>query len=1241
MAVASYTPEQEQAIFDLDRSLVVTAGAGSGKTRVLVGRYVNILQEQAADIDEVIAITFTEKAANEMKGRAWEEIVKREKGAGSPEDARRWRDLARQLQSARISTIDSFCAQLVREYPIEAGVDPEFAIMDELDMRRAMFAAARSTVDKMLQRKDPYLTALVVDKGFGVVAEALCQVFEKLRMTGKPFDECLGITMANLDRSEVAAERALADLRLVLLAAAESKGVPVNVDHLKLDRMQLGSPELFDVSGLVLKIDAVVAGLKLKKRSDEQKEIDALKAVLHECLLDRFAREGVRSVVDACKLMDEEYRAQRGNGAMMDFTGLELAARDLLRDTPAGAACRRRFKFVLVDEYQDTNRLQDEIVSLITGEPYGNRRFVVGDPKQSIYRFRGAVVEVFEEAVRAASGDAAGLAAGGAGGCGRVELGTNFRSVGPLVDVTNALFTRILGPERFSPARAHRVAPDPDLARAELMLVHLDGKEKVPRGELEAEVVARRIADMVRNEERLVCETAAGADGPTTAARPVRYGDIAVLLRAMTHVKEFEAALTRHGIPYYVVGGTGFYGRPEVIWLVDLLKAIDDGSDITSLAAVLRSPVFGLSDESLLRLKTAAGGLDRAVWGGEAELGTVDVAGNVDVAVDWGLAGAELAKFRRARTSLRTLGNAVGRMPVGALVKTAVELARFEEYFAFVEQGAQSIGNLRKLVQMAEDEASSRSCLRDFIADMEFSGDLSAREAEAAMEEESADTVKVMTVHKSKGLEFPVVFVPELARPPRRSGGELFEYSLSLGIAAPVQVGDEWCNATRHFRSVVEEIRAGDDDEGKRCLYVAATRASDYLVGSATLPGPGGRARSSGGPSWYEHLCSAIPELDDQSPCGAGGSGGSDESGGVCSASVPATLVLDDDTGAAILVRHYEEWEIRDLMQAMGVPVDEAAAGRESQTERVGTEAAGPGDESPGIAEFAPLAGPVRIAAGAANAPSQFSVSALMCFSHCARWYLYEYVYRLGRIPRGLRHAFGAELRLNAAVRGQVVHSVCERCDRATDSAQARALLLDELHLRGADSVLAGSVADELMPMIDIFLTHYPGPMREGQKEIGFLMDVGGPIVSGVMDRVDVLSDGSVLVVDFKTNRVLGPSVDEAAARYAVQLDAYAVAAGRVYNADRVTARLHFLYPDEVRDRSYGPAELLQAAEDLKKLADEASRYDLRNAPIRRIPECNRCYFAQLCGFTAQDPCGFFDDSPEDEDDISPAGYAG
>ncbi len=1229
--MASYTPEQEQAIFDLDHSLVVTAGAGSGKTRVLVGRYVNILEQQAADIDEVIAITFTEKAANEMKGRAWEEIIKREKKAGSPEEARRWRELARKAISARIGTIDSFCAQLVREYPIEAGVDPEFAIMDELDTRRAMYASARSAVDKMLQRKDPYMTALVVDKGFGVVAEALCRVFEKLRMTGKPFDECLGITMASLDRSEAAAEQALTDLKFVLLAAAESRGVPVNVDHLKLDPVQPCGPELLDVSGLMLKIDAVAAGLKLKKRSDEQKEIDELKAVLQECLRDRFAREGVCAVVDACKLMDEEYRAQRGNGAMMDFTGIELAARDLLRDTPAGAACRSRFKFVLVDEYQDTNRLQDEIVSLITGEPYGNRRFVVGDPKQSIYRFRGAVVEVFEEALRAAMGDAAGPA----GKCGCVELGTNFRSVGPLVDVTNALFAEILGPERFSPAKWHRAAPSADTPRAELMLVRLEGKERGPKGELEAEAVARRIADMVQNEERLVCVTTAGADGPTAVARPVRYGDIAVLLRATTRVKEFEAALSRHGIPYYVVGGTGFYGRPEVIWLVDLLRAIDDRSDVTSLAAVLRSPVFGLSDESLLRLKMAAGSLDRAVWDAEAESDPAGMTGPTDAPDDCGLAGAELAKFRRARTCLRTLGAAVGRMPVGALVKAAIELGGFEEYFAFVEQGAQSIGNLRKLVQMAEDETSTRSCLHDFVVDMEFAGDLSAREAEAAMEEESADTVKVMTVHKSKGLEFPVVFVPELARSARRSGGGLFEYSLSLGLAAPVQVDDEWSNVTRHSRAVAEEIRAGDDEEGKRCLYVAATRASDYLVGSATLPGPGSRAWSSGGPSWYEHLCSAIPELNEDN---------ADEATG---ADAPERVVIDDETGAAMLVRRYEEPEIRELMQATSGQLDEAAAGRDGQTERVGREAAAPGDESPSIAEFAPLAGPVRIAAGAAEAPRQFSVSALMCFSHCARWYLYEYVYRLGRIPRDLRNAFGAELQLNAAVRGQVVHAVCERCDRVTDSAQARSMLLEELHLRGADGVPAHSVADELMPMVDTFLWRYPGPDREGQREIGFLMDVGGPVVSGVMDRVDVLPDGSVLVVDFKTNRVSGPAVDEAAARYAVQLDAYAVAAARVYGADCVTARLHFLYPDEVRDRLYGPGQLLQAAEGLRKLADEASRHDLRNTPIRRIAECDRCYFAQLCGLAPQGPYDTTDHGLKDEilpvlsppdDDVSPAG---
>jgi len=184
--------------------------------------------------------------------------------------------------------------------------------------------------------------------------------------------------------------------------------------------------------------------------------------------------------------------------------------------------------------------------------------------------------------------------------------------------------------------------------------------------------------------------------------------------------------------------------------------------------------------------------------------------------------------------------------------------------------------------------------------------------------------------------------------------------------------------------------------------------------------------------------------------------------------------------------------------------------------------------------------------------------------------------------------------------------------------------------------------------MVDTFLRRYPGPGREGQKEMGFLMDVGGPVVSGVMDRVDVLPDGSVLVVDFKTNRVSGPAVDEAAARYAVQLDAYAVAAARVYGAARVTARLHFLYADEVRDRLYGPGELLQAAEGLRKLADEASRHDLSNTPIQRIPECDRCYFAQLCGFAPQGPHdaadhGLEDEilpvlSPPDDDVVSPTG---
>jgi RecB family exonuclease len=358
-------------------------------------------------------------------------------------------------------------------------------------------------------------------------------------------------------------------------------------------------------------------------------------------------------------------------------------------------------------------------------------------------------------------------------------------------------------------------------------------------------------------------------------------------------------------------------------------------------------------------------------------------------------------------------------------------------------------------------------------------------------------------------------------------------------------------------------------------------------------------------------LSSAIPGLDERGACGADGAGGADAAN---------TVVLDEQTGAAILVRRYEESAVRRAMRAQG----EALAGAED----------GEGEcegESADISEFAPLVRPVwsvaaagtaaaaeaAAAAGgatAACAPCQFSVSALMCFSHCPRWYLYEYVCRLGRIPRDTARAFGSELQLNAAVRGQIVHSACERCGRETDLAQARALVLEELRFRGVRRGRAEAVADELMPMIDTFLLRYPGLAREGDKEVGFLMDLGGPVVSGVMDRVDVQADGSVLVVDLKTNRVRGQAVDEAMARYGVQLDAYAVAAGRVHGTDCVTARLHFLYPDEVRERSYGPDELREAAEKLKELAVRAARHDLRNTPIQRIAECDRCYFAPLCG---------------------------
>ena len=1190
--MSEWTPAQGRAVYNTDRSMVVAAGAGSGKTRVLVGRYIHLLESGLAGLDEIVAITFTEKAATEMKGRVWSAIVQRQAEAEARgEESERWRDLSRRLAGqARISTIHSFCARLIRDYPLEAGVDPHFAVLEPLDARKLISQASMEAIDDLIRSGDRNMQRLIADFGVSRVAGGIAQVYEKARGTGRPFHEFARTSASNIRRCAGIARQSLAGEWGDIAAALVSAGV----DEDLLGALDWDSPrfidEFLELHSTAQPVRKVVTQTELNKIRERVQETAA--NWIHA---DMMAAT-VDTIVEACSRLDAAYLRLRGDGAAIDFTGLELAARNLLRDTDAGERVRRQIKYVMVDEYQDTNSLQNEIVMFLVGDPPGNRLFIVGDVKQSIYGFRGAEVEVFRGAMDRA---------GGSGGhVGLENLGKNFRSIDPLVELTNTVFSGTLQEIWSEDADAFRSMPETSSPRTELHVV-THGKSELPSASLaEADLVASRIARMVEDGEQLVCEHDRET-GELVGTRPVRYRDIAVLLRTTSRLESFEAALDRRNVPYYVVDGRGFYGRPEVAWIMNMLRAVDDPFDDAALAAVLRHPVFGLSDESLLRL-ALAGSVSQAFSGAVA-------AGD-----EWGGGAEEGAKLARAQECMESLRQLAGRLSPDEMIQAILEATWFEPYLALTADGPKAIGNVAKLVDMAREASRSALAVREFIEMIELAATDDAREAEAALVEEEADVVTVMTVHKSKGLEFPVVIVPELNRATGRRNWPLFEFAAEMGIAVPISP-EMRCRDTIFGSEVVDELKCAEDEESMRCLYVASTRASDYLVLTSTLKASCDLASLDEAPEWLGPYGQAVGAALAR---GAAVDGASEVAASIEVAPGPGA-VLDRLDGAE--AADEAEKEIQHI-----VPL--GPGGKSSMLVRMvplasyvwdpGEEAAGQGQIEPGArasnwpdmipeSEFR-LVGPVEAMADIDD-PFQVSVSALMCLDRCPRWYVYEYVLGLSRVQGSLiAPSFGeeVEVRLNAAQRGSVVHHVCQW---ARDEKHAKALLGKQLYeVYGLRGDALASAEEELWPLICNYLVS-PEASADGRREQAFLLDLGAAVVSGIADYIAIDDDKSGTVVDLKSNRLNEEGIELAARDYRTQMDAYALAAHRGLGAERVTAVLNFLHPNVRVALEYGEEGLAEAEERLRQLAERAGRCSLESTEPELSRHCRVCYYSRMC----------------------------
>ncbi len=822
---------------ELGVNIGVEAGAGTGKTSVLVKRVTNVLASGEATVDELVVITFTEKAAAELSTRVRDALEER-LGSTDGEERERVHTAARDLYRCHIETIHSFATSLLRERPVEAAIDPLFEVVSGLAGGLSFEAAYEAFQDRLLSERTPALDR-ALRRGFGLAEmRAACEVVNRhryLRPLRIPAPAGVEVTEYMAQFREIAEA-----LRSLWVTCAPGEDSAVELVEGIIDWVErldgLGS-EAEQEFALLYRDEAPTrpsGGRKANWGAEGKEELTALQK--RYSALVTTAREALRTdallgILPEIERFVDEYERQRRRDGAPDFDDLLFWARDLLRTSRAAREYfRGRYRVVLIDEFQDTDPVQAELALLLTSDgeppddwrqlrPAPGRLTVVGDPKQSIYRFRRADIAVYDQVRTEALGGA------------HARLSTNFRSNPQMLAVLNAVFDTVLQPQAgLQPANVSLDAP-PGAAPAArppalLVLGEMVGSAAELRG---AEALAISGALHRAHTEGWEVRDRRGGG----RSRACRWGDMAILLPARTGIEQFERALAEAGIPYRHEGARDFYQRREVRDLIWVLAAIDDPTDRLATLGALRSSAFAINDEQLVVHRAATGSLSyrsRAV-GPEPVLNE---------------ALAELDNLHRMRTGLS----------LAETVRRVVERTRLVEFALTRPDGTQGAANLLAIVDQARlFSAAGGGGLRPFIRHLRSSVENESEvEIEATVAEETDDVVRIMTVHGAKGLEYPIVALGNLsaegakhAQPVPREDRHLLHF----------RVGARTHGRHGHFKTPgYDEAWAQEgpqiEAERLRVLYVAATRAREHLI----IPCVAGVAAAKG---LLGHLVRSLP----------------------------------------------------------------------------------------------------------------------------------------------------------------------------------------------------------------------------------------------------------------------------------------------------------------------------------------------------------------------------------------------
>ncbi len=1168
----------QTAALAIDKNISVTAGAGSGKTRILVDRFIKIVLLQPALTKKIVAITFTEKAASELRERIAEDVNNHLKKENlNPSERKNLQYIRDQLSSAHISTIHGFCMRILQEFPVQAQITPDFTILDPIRQQVFLHSAITKSFemldDQALQQQDidwfSLFIALPRRRIFDMLVKALEKPYEmsliksQFEKRGKAdymaflTEHWMEIFSRSCDQEtiDIAFRNVHQILEKDIVRLKSEKGQELLLLLIDFNEAYLANFSSLHTYGAFLKLcDAFTTKTKPYKNLAHLGRQDSWDVSVHNSILElsNFLSPIQKKIMESnpgsppdetdekwydlfttflmlYEISLENFQLIKEEQGVLDFEDLQIYTMKLLQENDEiRQKLNNRFRYLMVDEFQDTNPVQWKIVKLLTsqnGKISKDQTFVVGDPKQSIYGFRDADIRIFKNVVKSFSDNAGSLFEESYDG--NLVFRESFRFLPQINAFINHFFSNILQADVFNPFEVNYEKLTAQREIKEGGSIDLTIIDEENKNQSEAEYIALKINSII-NSGQEVYEFVNGKE----QKRKTRYGDIAILIRDRSPLSDIEQALRQNSVPFKTVGGIGFWQRQEIYDIYHILRFLANPADELAMVAMLRSRLFLLADNTILLMTDNIG------------IGYFE---KLRLLIkDYRLTEEEKQIVSKAYTLINKWLNLRERLTLAELLNTILDDTKLFALLNAEFSGEQRTANLQKVIELAESfDQSGPGGMRSFLDIIDDLINREVAEGEAFLALDDITSVKIMTIHVSKGLQFPIVFAPYLNRSMRMGGSDIMMDS-ELGMAVTFKSDDDYQGHNAHENTLYRLLRLRQQQkelaEHKRIFYVAVSRASDYLFLSATVKE--NKAKSYSMFKWLQD-----------------------------------SLVKDGKSASFADVLDYKDFYLNIIH---GYDNDDVTQFDDKYFYQMINEL---DKDDPGIAIEADThlvrAIPAKIYG------RTFSATALMTFNKNPDEYYQRYHLGFfeGDYEQGLIEKTND---IDSLLKGKIVHRFLETYeneDLNPEDTLEKILFDFEMY----DRRIKDQMSAELLQISEMMKISKTGKKifscSEFKNEISLTMQLGEDFFTGTIDRIQRKQSGEWEIIDYKTNRITNEQLEKSGAKYEIQIKSYALLLAHLYPGQvNYKITFYFLAIDNIFEKTFSQNDIRDITIEFKKI---------------------------------------------------------